>query len=190
MSALKVLCAALLILFMVLALSADQRNITAEPGGDVILPCRAPEHEPVIVTNWIRTDLESGDVLMYRDSQFDPDFQHPSFKNRLHLLGDRMKDGDASLVLQNVRMEDGGTYECWVVYRGTNQGKRPRLKTDLISTVHLEVDPPPPPPPGNLDGGNFHGRFELIPAAVLILICGILSRRIKCPPKCKMDDVY
>lgn len=189
MSALKVLCVALLILFMVLSLSADQTNITAEPGDNVILPCRAPDHEAVIITNWIRTDLESGYVLVYRDSQFDPDFQHPSFKNRLHLLGGQMKDGNASLVLQNVGMEDVGTYECWVVYRGANQGTRYRLKTDLISTIRLEVDPPPPTS-GNLDGGNFHGRFELIPAAVFNLICGILSRKIKCPRKCKMDDVY
>uniref|UniRef100_A0A3Q2PWN5 Ig-like domain-containing protein n=1 Tax=Fundulus heteroclitus TaxID=8078 RepID=A0A3Q2PWN5_FUNHE len=94
--------------------------ITAEPGDNVILTCRAAENKAVIVVEWSRTDLEPDQyVLVYRDSQFFPEGQSPSFRNRVSLLD--VKNGDVSLVLKNVTTDDTGTYECRVVQRGNNQ---------------------------------------------------------------------
>uniref|UniRef100_A0AAZ1XT19 Ig-like domain-containing protein n=1 Tax=Oreochromis aureus TaxID=47969 RepID=A0AAZ1XT19_OREAU len=98
---------------------SDQKNITAESGQDVILTCRAPNYTNQNF-NWSRADLGDEYVLLYRDEVFVPDNQHPSFKNRVDLQDRQMKDGDVSLILKNVTINDTGTYEC-VLMNGINQ---------------------------------------------------------------------
>ncbi|XP_063325932.1 uncharacterized protein LOC134624799 isoform X2 [Pelmatolapia mariae] len=113
----------------------NQKNITAESGQDVTLTCRAPNNN-IIVVEWSRADL--GDeqyVFLYRDGRFEPDDQHPSFKNRVELQDRQMKDGDVSLILKDVTINDAGTYECGVVQRVGGP-------MTLISIIYLHVDPP------------------------------------------------
>ncbi|XP_042072713.1 butyrophilin-like protein 8 [Haplochromis burtoni] len=93
--------------------SADQKNITAESGQDVTLTCRAANNN-IKSVHWSRADLTDKYVLLYQDGQFDPENQHPSFKNRVDLQDRQMKDGDVSLILKNVTINDAGTYECRV----------------------------------------------------------------------------
>ncbi|CAI5669691.1 unnamed protein product [Oreochromis niloticus] len=121
-------------LMFVLFVSADQKNITAESGQDVTLTCRAPNNN-IIVVKWSRADLGDEYVLLYRDGQFVPDNQHPSFKNRVDLQDRQMKDGDVSLILKDVTINDAGTYKCGVVQTGTEHFK-------VINSTYLHVDPP------------------------------------------------
>ncbi|KAL4008516.1 hypothetical protein ACER0C_002368 [Sarotherodon galilaeus] len=109
----------------------DQKNITAESGQDVTLTCRALNNN-IRAVEWSRADLGDEYVLLYRDGRFEPDDQHPSFKNRVDLQDRQMKDGDVSLILKEVTINDAGTYECHVVQ---GQGLR-------IITIYLRVDPP------------------------------------------------
>ncbi|MEQ2199129.1 hypothetical protein XENOCAPTIV_025467 [Xenoophorus captivus] len=139
------LCRTLLSVNFVLFASADQTNITAEPGQNVTLPCRAPGNKPCTAAEWSRTDLEPEYVLHYRHEQILPSLQHPSFKNRVDLQDRQMKDGDASLVLKNVSTDDRGTYQCRVTQKRSTHRKRTVLKPDLISTVYLDVAPSSPP---------------------------------------------
>ncbi|CAI5669695.1 unnamed protein product [Oreochromis niloticus] len=125
-------------LMFVLFVSAEQKNITAESGQDVTLTCRAPNNN-IISLEWSRTDLRDEYVLLYRDGKFDPEGQHPSFKNRVDLQDRQMKDGDVSLILKDVTINDAGTYECGVVQKEPNQ-MIPSLKS--ISIITLKVDPP------------------------------------------------
>uniref|UniRef100_A0A3Q4G6Z1 Ig-like domain-containing protein n=1 Tax=Neolamprologus brichardi TaxID=32507 RepID=A0A3Q4G6Z1_NEOBR len=108
-----------------------QINITA--GQNVILPCRAPniDSNSKAVVEWSRADLGKDYVLLYRDEQPDPEEQHPSFKNRVDLQDRQMKDGDVSLILKDVTINDTGTYECRVFRRRTNRRKRLDV-TELI----------------------------------------------------------
>ncbi|MEQ2278532.1 hypothetical protein XENORESO_021105, partial [Xenotaenia resolanae] len=116
--------------------STDQRNITAEAGQNIILPCRAPDSKPVIVVKWTRTDLGPEYVLLYRDEKFNLENQLLSYKNRVDLHEGQMKDGDVSLVLKNVTTDDRGTYECRVVQTETNS------RTTIL-IINLDVLPPP-----------------------------------------------
>ncbi|XP_039879024.1 programmed cell death 1 ligand 1-like isoform X2 [Simochromis diagramma] len=114
---------------------ADQKNITAESGQDVTLTCRAPNNNPIIVLKWSRADLRDEYVLLYKNKRIEPDDQHPSFKNRVHLEDRQMKDGDVSLILNNVTINDTGAYECRVILEVRQPFK-------LINTTYLHVVPP------------------------------------------------
>ncbi|XP_035772140.1 selection and upkeep of intraepithelial T-cells protein 8-like [Neolamprologus brichardi] len=129
----------LCVLFLLSA--SEELNITA--GQSVTLTCRAPNSNiPITVVEWSRADLKEEYVLMYRDGHLYADGQHPSFKNRVDLQDRQMKDGDVSLILKDVTINDTGTYECRVVQRKTNRRKRAHLKTDPISSIYLSVVEP------------------------------------------------
>ncbi|MEQ2278450.1 hypothetical protein XENORESO_018782, partial [Xenotaenia resolanae] len=112
-----------------------QRNITAEPGQNIILPCRAADNKPVIAVEWRRTDLGKEYVLLYRDGRIDPGNQHQSYKNRVDLQDRQMMEGNVSLVLRNLTINDTGEYECEVQNEGS-------LETKLLRTIQLDVPPP------------------------------------------------
>ncbi|XP_039464657.1 polymeric immunoglobulin receptor-like [Oreochromis aureus] len=112
--------------------------ITVKAGQDVNLTCRAPKNK-IRVVEWSRADLGDEYVLLYRAGSITPANQHPSFKNRVDLQDRQMKDGDVSLILNNVTINDTGTYMCGVAQKEPNQ-ERPNLK--LINSIYLHVDPP------------------------------------------------
>ncbi|CAI5671529.1 unnamed protein product [Oreochromis niloticus] len=142
------LCSTLLFVGFLMFVSADQKNITAESGQDVTLTCRAPNNN-IIVVQWSRAELGDKHVLVYRDGHFLTDEQHPSFKNRVDLQDRQMKDGDVSLILKDVTINDTGTYECRVV-------QRVRGPVTLINTINLHVVPPGQAG-GEEDGGKKDG---------------------------------
>uniref|UniRef100_A0AAZ1XWI5 Ig-like domain-containing protein n=1 Tax=Oreochromis aureus TaxID=47969 RepID=A0AAZ1XWI5_OREAU len=129
------LCSTLLFLGVFVLVSADQKLITAESGQDVTLPCQAPNNNnKIIVLEWSRADLGDKKIIFYRDGKFVPAIQHPSFKNRVDLQDRQMKDGDVSLILKDVTINDAGTYECRVYVEGTQSWQ--------LSSIELRVHPP------------------------------------------------
>uniref|UniRef100_I3JC62 Ig-like domain-containing protein n=1 Tax=Oreochromis niloticus TaxID=8128 RepID=I3JC62_ORENI len=124
-----------LISIIYLRVSPDQKTITVESGQDVTLTCRAPNNN-IRVVEWRRADLKNEYLLLYRDGHPVPYHQHPSFKNRVDLQDRQMKDGDVSLILKDVTINDAGTYECYVLMAETNSWK-------LISFISLSVAVPP-----------------------------------------------
>ncbi|KAM7376866.1 hypothetical protein PAMA_013572 [Pampus argenteus] len=113
--------------------------ITARPGANVTLPCRAPSNTMVGALEWTRPDLESeGYVFLLRDGLPDPTNQHPSFENRVELQNE--EDGNLSLVLKSVSISDSGTYECR--YKDEDDARRETralVKKEPISIVKLNV---------------------------------------------------
>ncbi|CAI5671510.1 unnamed protein product [Oreochromis niloticus] len=119
----------------------DPKTIKAESGQDVILTCRAPNNR-ITTVKWSRADFTSSCVFLYQDGDFIPDEQHPSFKNRVDLQDRQMKDGDVSLILKDVTINESGTYMCRVRMEEPRI-ERPHL--ELISIIHLTVVAPPDP---------------------------------------------
>ncbi|XP_030581785.1 selection and upkeep of intraepithelial T-cells protein 1-like [Archocentrus centrarchus] len=125
--------AALWLLFVsIVFVSAEQKTITADPGQNVTLTCRVQEGKTIRAVEWSRADLGDEYVLLYRDGRFVSNEQHPSFKNRVDLQDRQMKDGDVSVILKNVTVNDTGTYECRVFIRET-------LSWESISIITLRV---------------------------------------------------
>ncbi|XP_013122050.1 cell surface A33 antigen-like [Oreochromis niloticus] len=153
-----------------LLVSSEQKIITADSGQNVTLTCRAPNSDITITAvEWARTDLKSEYVFFYRNKRFDPANQHPSFKNRVDLLDRQMKDGDVSLILNNVRTADNGTYECRVAQRKTNE-EIPTL--NLISSIDLSVVDPPG---GDTEDGSVRLKIGLSVFAVLLGFAAVIA---------------
>ncbi|CAG5965570.1 unnamed protein product [Menidia menidia] len=135
----------------------NRQRITAEAGQDsVTLPCGAGKEKEITALEWSRPDLDPDVVFLYIDGHFHPDRLHPSFRNRVDLLNRRMKDGDASLVLKDLKINDTGTYECEVIQGGGGQ--------KMITTIHLVVSSPPAhtcfSPAGTREGGGNQARGD------------------------------
>ncbi|XP_067380737.1 uncharacterized protein [Channa argus] len=102
------------------------------------------------------------------------DYQHPSFHGRVELKDPQMKDGDFSLILKNVTINDTGRYECRVGKKHT--GRRRRDNLQLISTVKLKVtvsagDTARIPEDGEHKGeGNKHKHVGLSVVGFLVLL--------------------
>ncbi|CAI5671318.1 unnamed protein product [Oreochromis niloticus] len=146
-----------------------QTTITAESGQNVTLTCRAPSDKTIRAVEWNRTDLGDEYVLLYRDGHFHPEGQHPSFKNRVDLQDRQMKDGDVSLILKNVTINDNGTYQCHVIQEVGGP-------MTLINSTNLVVVPP-----GQTGGDTEDGSVGLIVGllvlAVLVVAAGFLIYR-------------
>ncbi|CAI5671421.1 unnamed protein product [Oreochromis niloticus] len=139
-----------------LIVDPDQKNITAESGQDVTLTCRAPNNN-IRVVEWNRADLTDKYMFVYRNGQ-PLDDQHPSFKNRVDLQDRQMKDGDVSLILKDVTINDTGTYKCGVVQTGTEH-------LNITSIINLTVDPP-----GQTEGGKKESGSVWLMCFLLLLL--------------------
>ncbi|XP_076737093.1 uncharacterized protein LOC112431478 [Maylandia zebra] len=145
-------CCSVIFTCLLSAVCSTQKNITAESGQDITLTCRAPNNN-ITVLDWSKPDLKDSSVLFY-DKKFNTTKQHPSFKNRVALQDRQMKDGDVSLILKNVTVNDTGTYECGVIQKRTDGLK-------LLCSITLSVVDPPGQTGGDTeDGGKEDGGKE------------------------------
>ncbi|KAL4008535.1 hypothetical protein ACER0C_002387 [Sarotherodon galilaeus] len=162
------LCFSLVFVSFFVFVSADQTIISPKAGQNTTLQCRAPTNN-IIRLEWSRADLGDKHVLVYRDGHFLTDEQHPSFRNRVDLQDRQMKDGDVSLILKDVKINDAGTYECGVFMAETHSWKH--------SIIHLHVVPPgqtggQEKDEDNKDGGKTNGvKKEDLP---VVLMCFLL----------------
>ncbi|KAF1381053.1 hypothetical protein PFLUV_G00170430 [Perca fluviatilis] len=117
----------------VLDFSGDPHKLTLKPGEDVLLHCQVPRDGDIAVIVWSRPDQESQKyVLLYKENRTHEKYQLPSYRGRVELSDPEMKDGDVSVVLKNVSVNDTGTYECGVIISG-------RPEPEVINTITLNV---------------------------------------------------
>ncbi|CAG5965583.1 unnamed protein product [Menidia menidia] len=141
MAALRSLSFCLLAVGLLLPAASTEQRITAEAGQDsVTLPCSAEKEKRISTVEWSIPDLDPDTVLYYIDGHFLPDRQHPSFRNRVDLQDRQMKEGNASLILKDVTMNDIGTYKCVIQSKGD-------MGFFFETFIYLDVTPPGKAPP-------------------------------------------
>ncbi|CAK6979714.1 zinc finger protein basonuclin-2-like isoform X2 [Scomber scombrus] len=116
-------------------------NITAHLGQDVTVDCQAPGNYSIKAVNWTRPDLGGRYVFYYRDGHMDPGNQHPSYKNRVRLVGCLLNCSSLSFIMLKVRATDYATY--WIEIKYIDNG----IKKEPICIVNLM-------PPGDPDGDH------------------------------------
>nr|XP_033465870.1 butyrophilin subfamily 2 member A2-like isoform X3 [Epinephelus lanceolatus] len=95
--------------------------MVAMVGADTILPCHLETAVDAtdLTVEWARPDLEPRFVHLRRDSKELVQEGHQLFTGRTSLSTNKLKCGDVSLTLSNVRLSDAGTYRCLVPDSGT-----------------------------------------------------------------------
>ncbi|XP_062301368.1 butyrophilin subfamily 2 member A2-like [Scomber scombrus] len=110
-------------------------QIVALLGDNIILPCH-PQPAVDSVSNsleWGRLDLEPRFVhVRYNGGDLLSD-QNPSYKGRTSMPIEKLKHGDLSLTLSNVKFSDNGTYQCYIPKEG---------KTSTVQLVVGSVSSP------------------------------------------------
>ncbi|XP_029940421.1 butyrophilin subfamily 1 member A1-like [Salarias fasciatus] len=107
--------------------------VLAMLGVDVVLPCHLEPaaDETKSTVEWSRSDLSPRFVHLRRDGVDLLNNQYSSYVGRTHLSSRRLKHGDLSLRLSNVKLSDEGKYSC--------------IAPEKTSTeVHLLVGAAPP----------------------------------------------
>ncbi|XP_035771629.1 myelin-oligodendrocyte glycoprotein-like, partial [Neolamprologus brichardi] len=125
-------------LFVISCSIALQQDVQVKFGADVTLQCQITTDERISVVKWSRPDLNTdGYVYFYRNKRFYENYQHPSFHGRVKLRDPEMKDGDVSLILNNVTFNDTGMYECHIAVRNPVRSKR--AHTEISHFIDLTV---------------------------------------------------
>ncbi|CAI5660717.1 unnamed protein product [Oreochromis niloticus] len=125
-------------LFVISCSLALQQNLQVKLGADVALHCQISTDERLSVLKWSRADLNTdGYVYFYRNKRSYENYQHPSFHGRVKLRDPEMKDGDVSVILNNVTFNDTGMYECHIAVRNPVRSKR--AHTEISHFIDLTV---------------------------------------------------
>uniref|UniRef100_A0A4W4DMY6 Ig-like domain-containing protein n=1 Tax=Electrophorus electricus TaxID=8005 RepID=A0A4W4DMY6_ELEEL len=90
--------------------------VVAAPGSDIVLPCSIkPTMSAVdMEVKWSRQDLGGILVHHYMNKEDKNNDQDRSYRGRTALFKEKLQYGDTSLLLNNVKVSDGGQYTCRV----------------------------------------------------------------------------
>ncbi|XP_038588392.1 coxsackievirus and adenovirus receptor homolog isoform X2 [Micropterus salmoides] len=152
---------------------SETQELKVNPGEDATLQCQGHRGADIEVIKWIRPDVKSDDyVFFFRDGSSNENNQHESYRGRVELRDPEMKDGDASVILKNVNINDAGTYECQI------REKNEKGKAELVTIVNMRVSGHTA---GHKEGGDKEGGGKErnvglrvgLPVCVILLLLGV-----------------
>ncbi|XP_041635920.1 myelin-oligodendrocyte glycoprotein-like [Cheilinus undulatus] len=153
--------------------------ITVQPGDDVVLPCHVePKFNVKAKTiEWSRPMdrmIQGEYVHLYRNRKDIPDGKIQSYIDRTSLFPDLLMDGNISLKIRNITMEDQGTYRCFIPkLKGAPREGFVMLVVDpnFGMTTETPLDPETPDPIDDVDvkAGGRHHHFIWVSLMVLCL---------------------
>ncbi|XP_026181628.1 V-set domain-containing T-cell activation inhibitor 1-like [Mastacembelus armatus] len=131
-----------------------------KPGQDVPLKCQDRRNVTITLIKWQKQG--HGYVFYYRDELIYENYADESFRGRVHLNDPTMKNGNVSVILKNVTINDTGRYECLT---GTSS-----MDSDvqLIHILNLTVTDP-----GHREGGHVGLTLGLPVVAAVLLLAAI-----------------
>ncbi|XP_039463007.1 coxsackievirus and adenovirus receptor homolog isoform X2 [Oreochromis aureus] len=128
----------LLLLLLLTFETAALEDITVRSGQDVTLHCQDPRGVNITLLEWSIPEIKTdGYVFFYRNGRSYESYQHERFKGRVELTDPSMKNGDVSVTLKNVNVNDTGTYECRIITSDLSSGQR--VKSDSRKSINLTV---------------------------------------------------
>lgn len=86
--------------------------MTVKEGSDVILPCslRTKENIESQLVNWRKDDQKN--VFRYDAGLHYDNGQDEQFKGRVSYFQEELKNGNASITIEDIKMRDSGRYSC------------------------------------------------------------------------------
>ncbi|XP_039869433.1 sodium channel subunit beta-2-like [Simochromis diagramma] len=128
----------LLLLLLLTFETAASANITVRCGQDVTLHCQDPSGVNITLLEWSIPEIKlDGYVFFYRNRRSYESYQHERFKGRVELADPSMKNGDVSVILKNVNVNDTGTYECRIITSDLSSGQR--VQNESRQSINLTV---------------------------------------------------
>ncbi|XP_014269948.3 coxsackievirus and adenovirus receptor homolog isoform X2 [Maylandia zebra] len=113
-------------------------EIKVRPRQDVTLHCQDPSGVNITLLEWSIPEIKSdGYVFFYRNRRSYESYQHERFKGRVELKHPSMKNGDVSVILKNVNINDTGTYECRIITSDLSSGQR--VQSESRQSIDLTV---------------------------------------------------
>uniref|UniRef100_W5M2P5 Ig-like domain-containing protein n=1 Tax=Lepisosteus oculatus TaxID=7918 RepID=W5M2P5_LEPOC len=122
--------------------------VAASVASDVVLPCQlSPEMSAAAMdVRWYRENFENL-VFLYKEGK---ETEGSGYRGRVRLFKQEMERGNVSLLLQNVRISDQGSYTCHVSsaewyeepklgLRVRRQGNRPEIEIGEIKKDSLKL---------------------------------------------------
>lgn len=107
-------------------------------GQNVTLHCQGPSGVNITLLEWSIPEIKSdGYVFFYRNRRSYESYQHERFKGRVELADPSMENGDVSVILRNVSVNDTGTYECRIITSDLSSGQR--VQSETRQSINLTV---------------------------------------------------
>ncbi|XP_038586484.1 myelin protein P0-like [Micropterus salmoides] len=147
----------------IFVLCQETQELKVKTGENATLQCQSHGGADISLIEWSRTDLKPDDgfVFLFSNDRSYEEIQHPYFYGRVELQDPEMKNGDASVILKNVNINDTGTYECLIV--GKNSRDRKRDVFESISIIELTVT-------GHTAGHIWEGYVGVVCLLSLLLV--------------------
>ncbi|XP_078521935.1 HERV-H LTR-associating protein 2 isoform X2 [Lissotriton helveticus] len=98
----------------------DKKFVLGQVSEDVVLPCYFTPGENIVI-HWQRMTPSTTVVHSYYKGKDHPEKQDKQYLNRTHLFQNEFRNGNASLKLRNLRLDDEEEYICYV---GTNTDQK------------------------------------------------------------------
>lgn len=130
-------------------------------GQNVTLHCQGPSGVNITLLEWSIPEIKSdGYVFFYRNRRSYESYQHERFKGRVELADPSMENGDVSVILKNVSVNDTGTYECRIITSDLSSGQR--VQSETRQSINLTVT----------DSGELRGSLYYLFFFWLVGTCG------------------
>ncbi|XP_077592635.1 uncharacterized protein LOC144209938 [Stigmatopora nigra] len=119
-------------LLVVLLLQMVVADVCCRWNSSCLFEASFPVGEEVVVLHWRHMSAGQVYVHSFYENAEQLDLQNQRFRGRTSLFKEKLKEGNTSLLLRNVVIDDSGTYQCYVrTDSGTNR-----------STIQVQVEAP------------------------------------------------
>ncbi|XP_019210271.1 butyrophilin subfamily 2 member A1 isoform X3 [Oreochromis niloticus] len=105
-------------------------KIVAFVGETILLPCITTINSEVPTVEWTKEGLFPNTAFLYRDGCETFEMKNPVFQYRTNLIRHKLHDGNLSMVISNVQLNDSGNYRCAI---------RRNRKKKIITRLELFV---------------------------------------------------